>query len=749
MLWGSPVLQAQSLYEPWVIHEIKLWFPMQNWDSQLDSLFAEGENRIAAKIWIDGTQLKDSVGVRYKGNSSYDDSHAKNPVNIKLDAYDDDQDYQGFGTLKLASGATDPSFLREMLAYHIGGQYMDIPRAAYAMVYINDAYHGLYVNVESIDKGFLSRHFGEKGGPFFKAAPDFSGSQAAGCSSSDFASLQYLGSDSSCYPLYYEQKSEGQWSALMNLSQTLSDSTTTLPNLNQSLETGSALWMLAFNNVFVNLDSYSGKFCHNYYLYRDDDSAFHSIIWDVNMCFGSLNNTSVGGQLSLSQLQQLEPLLHQNNPSRPLIQQLLTEPDLRLRYLAHMRTLWEENLSNQRYAYWATLFHQLIDSAVVADSNNLYGYQDFQRNFHQSTWAGGWRPGLTEVMEGRNTFLSRHPLFQASPPVLDDLLVFPHYPQPSDTVWVSVATHLADSLFLGYRFGSGEKFVEMKMLDEGTNGDSIGGDGIFSAYVLDQGSGEIHYYYYAKNDSAAIFSPRAVPFRYHRVLTNQSTLLPQIVLNEIQASSHQVIANHEGKYEDWVELYNRSTEDISLSGYGLSDDDEDLRQWIFPDTMIPSQGYLLIWADDEEGADGLHLPFKLSKNGETVWLTAPSGQVVDSIAFPPQAAHQSMGRFPNGEGAFAPMSPSPEQYNGFPTNIAEPEQRRLTVWPNPSTGILHIESAHRLNGTIGLYNLQGQELRSWPANGATSWTLRVDEFPTGLYLLITEELAPILISIRQ
>ncbi len=131
------------------------------------------------------------------------------------------------------------------------------------MVYVNDQYHGLYVNVESIDKGFLSRHYGEKEGPFFKAAPDFSGSQPSGCNSSDFASLEYLGPDSNCYSLYFEQKSDGHWPALIDLAHTLSDTATSLAGLNQSLDAGSALWMLAFNNLFVNLDRYSGKFCHN------------------------------------------------------------------------------------------------------------------------------------------------------------------------------------------------------------------------------------------------------------------------------------------------------------------------------------------------------------------------------------------------------------------------------------------------------------------------------------------------------
>jgi spore coat protein CotH len=38
------------------------------------------------------------------------------------------------------------------------------------------------------------------------------------------------------------------------------------------------LWMLAFNNVFVNLDSYTGGFSQNYYLYKDENRRFNPVV---------------------------------------------------------------------------------------------------------------------------------------------------------------------------------------------------------------------------------------------------------------------------------------------------------------------------------------------------------------------------------------------------------------------------------------------------------------------------------------
>lgn len=103
-------LNSQSLYAPNQIQELKIYFPYSNWDQKLDSLRAADSDArlLATKVILNGISF-DSVGIRYKGNSSYNPTRAKNPFNIKLD-YILDQKYDGYNTLKLSSGFMDPSF---------------------------------------------------------------------------------------------------------------------------------------------------------------------------------------------------------------------------------------------------------------------------------------------------------------------------------------------------------------------------------------------------------------------------------------------------------------------------------------------------------------------------------------------------------------------------------------------------------------------------------------------------------------
>ncbi|MEX0944573.1 MAG: lamin tail domain-containing protein, partial [Balneolaceae bacterium] len=56
----------------------------------------------------------------------------------------------------------------------------------------------------------------------------------------------------------------------------------------------------------------------------------------------------------------------------------------------------------------------------------------------------------------------------------------------------------------------------------------------------------------------------------------------QIVINEIQASNSETIFDDDGDAGDWIELYNSGSESVDLTGYGLSDDEEEPFRWVMP-----------------------------------------------------------------------------------------------------------------------------------------------------------------------
>ena len=151
------------------VRQIEIFFSQSNWDDSLDIYYANGngERLIADSILIDG-EVDENVGVKYKGNSSYNVNNNKNPLNIKLDYINNGQSIDGYNVLKLSNGFRDPSFVREVLAYEISREYMPAPKATYANVYVNGNLIGLYTCVQSIDNDFTNEHFYERRGPFFK-----------------------------------------------------------------------------------------------------------------------------------------------------------------------------------------------------------------------------------------------------------------------------------------------------------------------------------------------------------------------------------------------------------------------------------------------------------------------------------------------------------------------------------------------------------------------------------------------------
>ena len=65
-----------------------------------------------------------------------------------------------------------------------------------------------------------------------------------------------------------------------------------------------------------------------------------------------------------------------------------------------------------------------------------------------------------------------------------------------------------------------------------------------------------------------------------------------------------------GEYDDWVELYNNTASDISLLGYYLTDDNTNVMQYAFPDTVIPAGGYIIVWTDNDREQGSMHAGFK-------------------------------------------------------------------------------------------------------------------------------------------
>ena len=300
---------AQSLYTLDTITKIELYFAEEDWEYPLHYYRSlKKGNRHQGKLKLNGKTF-DGIGARFKGFSSYRRSFKKNPLNIKLNHSDKSAHYQGYTTLKLSNGNLDPSWLREVLSYQIARKYMVAPQSNYAEVYVNGNYYGLFGNTEAIGISFAKQHFN-----ITEDVVIVKGNAPAGPFSGRRSSLEYLGEDIQPYQEAYELEEEHGWDALQELTYILNRQPA---NIERLLNMDEAIWMLAFNNVLVNLDSYS-DFQQNYYLIQDQRGQFHFVLWDLNLSFDGLGKTK-----GVIMQPEYDPFAKQRDPRYPLINLVL------------------------------------------------------------------------------------------------------------------------------------------------------------------------------------------------------------------------------------------------------------------------------------------------------------------------------------------------------------------------------------------------------------------------------------------
>ncbi len=139
-----------------------------------------------------------------------------------------------------------------------------------------------------------------------------------------------------------------------------------------------------------------------------------------------------------------------------------------------------------------------------------------------------------------------------------------------------------------------------------------------------------------------------------------------IDINEFVTRNVTGIRDEKGQVEDWLELYNTTSNSVDVGGMYLTDEAVTPTEWQIPaNTAIPARGTLLIWLDNDPNDGPLHATFKLTSKGEAVFLFDKDGKTkIDSFAFGVQAADVATGRLVDGGGQWVTFqTPTPKALN--------------------------------------------------------------------------------------
>ena len=146
---------AEQLFDDTQLSNVHLRLSERDWARMR---LEDDDTYYAADLTWNGVTVR-NVAIRHRGLGSRTTS--KPGLLVDVNHYVAGQQFLGMTGLILDNVYTDPSMVREAVAMKVYARMgMTAPREAHVRLFVNDAFAGVYVAVERIDRQFIERLFG-------------------------------------------------------------------------------------------------------------------------------------------------------------------------------------------------------------------------------------------------------------------------------------------------------------------------------------------------------------------------------------------------------------------------------------------------------------------------------------------------------------------------------------------------------------------------------------------------------------
>lgn len=776
LLLSVSALTAQdagdNLFDPEVLHEVDMIFEETDYWNILNQNFGGGFDPevdvpyLMATIIIDG-EMVDSVGIRFKGFTSAS-AETKKPFKIDFNEFVKGKRYDGLRKLNLNNGTGDPGLQRDVICYDLMNRSgVAAPRTSFARVSINGEFFAVYQLIEQVDKEFLKNNFDNPKGNLFK--------------NKGWYNFEYFGTTPDDYRVMELKTNEegDDYSGLIRLTDVLNN-------------TDEAIFPAAIEEIFnvdlylktlavdVATDNWDSNLEHgrNWYMYEDTTTGiFHWIPWDYNFSLGSdffggggnecfavadvvgltLGTDTVAfydngfysgnniartwnfgdgttgegerpthvysqpgsyevcltifvddGECTSQDCKTINTAINFNDCPVVINGSLPNAPDLAFAVLLSI----DDECCNE-WTEGCAGFYQ----AIQDDINNNGGNGG-------TNGGGGFGSGFAVDQRSTGRLL------------ISKLLAVPDF-------YNRYLNHFCDLM--------------ERVLVEGRYNELISTNRALLATALMESPNELYPFRAFEREMAPDGMPELLAERIAALREQLETMeacspvlsaIPtgDIAINEFVADNDSLsgINDPDGGYPDWIELYNNTNAEVDLSDAYLSDKADNLLKWEFPEgTTIAAEGYLIIWADEDGDQQGLHANFKLSRDGEAIYLSnAVDSSRIDEVIFGEQQTNVSMSRVPNGTGEFVSQHTTHNYSNDTPLatrNVAG--DLAVEVYPNPAGDWLQLRFPGATAGakTVDVLAVDGRRMLSLRQINSAATELDLSGLTPGFYFLLVQD----------
>lgn len=287
---GALAQSSGDLFNDQVLHRVDLYVNTRDWQRLVEN-YTTNDYYPADMKW--GNLTVHNVGIRSRGSGSR--YQGKLGLLVVFDRYTTGQRFLGMQALVLKNLAQDPAFIRESTAMKVlRTMGITAPQESFAVVYVNNAYYGVYSLVEDVNQVSLPQFVGEDTGYLFEYRWMFN------------YYFEYLGPDLTVYaPLLAPRTRETEslqtlYGPIEAMVRTINDAADPdfVSAVSQYLDLNLFIRHVAVQDFVAENDGilgYAGL--NNFYLYRFDGTTLHQLIpWDKDNTFISLTYGIVQGQ---------------------------------------------------------------------------------------------------------------------------------------------------------------------------------------------------------------------------------------------------------------------------------------------------------------------------------------------------------------------------------------------------------------------------------------------------------------------